>query len=67
MAKLSPQNDRTKAKKKVDEDKLDPKELPVGDATSSVGEKNIEGVHGKVGKEGEPETDADDNTPPFVR
>jgi hypothetical protein len=66
MPKMAPQNERTKAKKKVDEDKLDPKELPDGDTTSSIGEKNVVGVHGKVGEEGQPETDADDATP-FVR
>lgn len=66
MPKLAPQNDRTKAKAKVDKDQLDPKELPVGDTTSSIGEKNIAGVQGEVGEEGKPKTDADDDTP-FVR
>ena len=66
MPKLAPQNDRTKAKTKVDKEDLDPKELPVGDTTSSIGEKNVEGIQGEVGKEGKPETDADDNKP-FVR
>lgn len=66
MPKLAPQNDRTKAKAKVDKDQLDPKELPDGDTTSSIGEKNVEGIHGEVGEEGKPDTDADDNAP-FVR
>lgn len=66
MVDMAPQNKRTKAKAKVDKDELDPKEQPQGDTTSSIGEKNIEGLQGEVGEEGKPETDADDEKP-FVR
>lgn len=63
MPKLAPQNDRTKPKSKVDKDELDPKEVPQGDTTSSVGEKNVEGIQGEVGEEGKPDTDNDDKAP----
>lgn len=66
MADMAPQNKRTKPKQKLDPDKLDPKELPQGDTTSSIGEKNIVGIQGRVGEEGSVDVE-EDEPKPFVR
>ena len=66
MVDMAPQNKRTKPKQKVDPKELDPKEIPQGDTTSSIGEKNIVGIQGRVGKEGEVDVEEDESRP-FVR